>query len=203
MGEQAMSQPQGGNNTTLLVIVALAVIFFVVTAVAFGYLVVFGENLAGPPQDVYTLTLTEYEIASSPEPIIVKVGEPVVFRIVNEGAVEHEVMFVPDLEQMAEMLKMAAERIMAQNPELSEEEVIELVEIRHEEVMEEMIVGFFGDAIRGDELMIELEPGESTVATFTFTEPGIYIIACMKQLATFPETHAEQGMFNQIIVVEG
>ena len=205
MGEAgaAKEAEYGQTNSTLIAIVALAVIFFVVVSVAFGYLVVFGENLAGPPQDIYLVSLTEYEIASNPEPIIVEVGRPVVFRIVNDGSVEHELMFVPDLEQMATMLKTAAERLRAQNPELSDEEILEIVDERHDEVMMELLEREFKGKIEGGPLMIELEPGESQVVPLTFLEPGIYVIACLKQEATFPETHAEQGMFSQVIVVEG
>jgi uncharacterized cupredoxin-like copper-binding protein len=197
------SEPGGnGGSTMLLALVAIAVIFFAATSVAFGYFLVFGENLAGPPQNVYTISLTEYLIEPNPDPIIVKVGQPVVFRIVNEGAVEHELMFVPDPEMMASMLKNAALRLQQENPDLSEEEIIEIVEKRHDEIMHEMLEEVFEGKIEG-ELSVELEPGESVVITLTFYEPGVYVIGCFKQVGTFPETHAEEGMFNQVIVVEG
>lgn len=198
-----MAGEYGGGSTALLALVAIGVIFFAATSVALGYLLVFGENLAGPPQDVYVVRLSEYLIEPEPDPIIVKVGQPVVFRIINEGAVEHELMFVPDPEMMANMLKQAALRIQQENPDLSEEEIIEIVDERHEEVMRELLEEVFAGKIEGEELMIELEPGESVVVTFTFNEPGVYIIGCFKQIGTFPETHAEEGMINQVIVVEG
>ena len=192
-----------GGSLALLATIAISVVFFAAAAVALGYYLVFGENLAGPPQDIYVVRLSEYTIESTPEPIIVKVGQPVVFKIVNEGIVEHELMFVPDLQMMAEMIMNAAIRLQEQNPELSEEEIIEMVDERHEMVMEEMIEEALKGKVEGEEFMIELEPGESTVTTFTFLEPGIYVIACLKLEGTFPEPHAQEGMFNQIIVVEG
>ncbi len=199
----ASEAANGGNNVALLAAIAIGVIFFAATSVALGYFMVFGENLAGPPQDIYIIRLSEYVIEPEPDPIIVKVGQPVVFRIVNEGSAEHEVMFVADLEMMANMIKEASLRLQQENPELSVEEIMEIVDERHEMIMEEMLEKAFAGKIEGEELMIELEPGESTVVTFTFLEPGIYIIACLKQEGTFPGTHAEEGMFNQVIVVEG
>ncbi len=190
-------------GSTLLVIVALSVVFFAAAAVALGYYLVFGENLAGLPQNLYTLSLSEYVIESSPEPIIVEVGKPVVFKIVNEGTVKHEVMFVPNLEMMAEMISSMAMKLQRENPDLSQEEIIEQIDKLHDTMMEEMIEEAMKGKAIGEEFMIELEPGESRVTTYTFLEPGIYVIACLELTGTFPEAHAQEGMFNQIIVVEG
>ncbi len=193
----------GSGDGTLLVIVAIAVIFFAATTVAFGYFVVFGESLSPGPGNVYTLTLREYEIEPSPDPIIAKVGETLVFRIVNEGSVEHEVMFVLDLEMMANMIEMRAMELMQERPDLSQEEIAHIVLEEHDEVMLRMVEQALGDKVKAEEYMIELEPGESEVISMTFLEPGIYIIACMELSGTFPKPHAASGMFNQIIVVEG
>ncbi len=198
-----MASSSEGGNLALLATIAISVVFFAAATVALGYYLVFGENLAGPPQNIYVIRLSEYTMEASPEPIIVKVGQPVVFKIVNEGAVEHEMMFVPDLKMMAEMMMNMAVKLREQNPELSEEEIIAMIEERHEELMHEMIDKALEGKVEGDEFMIELKPGESAVATYTFLKPGIYVIACMKLEGTFPEVHAQEGMFNQIIVVEG
>ncbi len=193
----------GGAGSTGLILVAISVVFFAAAAVALGYYLAFGENLAGPPQNLYALSLSEFTIESEPEPIIVEVGRPVVFKIVNNGTVEHEVMFVPDLKMMAEMLSSMAMKLQEENPDLSEEEIIKIIDERHDALMEEMIERAMEGKAIGEEFMIELEPGESKVVTYTFLEPGVYVIACLKMEGTFPEVHAQEGMFNQIIVVEG
>lgn len=163
---------------------------------------VFGENLSGQPGSVYTISLREYEIEPNPDPIIVRVGEPVIFRLVNEGAVEHEFMFVMDIEQMASMIEKAAIRLANERPDLSEEEIITMVLEVHDEAMLEMIEKTLGNVIIADTYMVELEPGESEVLRVTFREPGIYVVACFEMEGT-SKPHASSGMFNQIIVVEG
>ena len=198
----APSGPSLRRGSYLAGFIVVATILFAFAAVAFTYFVVFGSTkFQTLPEGVYVIRLSEYEISSEPEPIIVKVGEPVIFQVVNEGSVEHELMFVADLEMMANMIKTNAMKLAEQNPDLSEEDIIAMIEEMHHEMMEEMMKAFQGKV--DGELMIELEPGERKTVTYTFYQPGVYTIACLKLGGTFPSPHAENGMFNQVIVVQG
>ncbi|MCE4613520.1 MAG: hypothetical protein F7C07_06790 [Desulfurococcales archaeon] len=183
-------------------LIVVATILFAFAAVAFSYFVVFGSTkFQTLPEGVYIVRLSEYEISSEPEPIIVKAGEPVILQIVNEGTVEHELMFVADLGMMANMIKTNAMKLAEQNPDLSEEDIIAMIDEIHDEMIENMMKAFQGK-VDGD-LMIELEPGERKTVTYTFYQPGVYTIACFELEGTFPSPHAENGMFNQVIVVQG
>ena len=183
-------------------LITIATILFAFAAVAFSYFVVFGSTkFQTLPEGVYVVKLTEYEISPEPEPIIAKVGEPIILQIVNEGSVEHELMFVVDLKMMANMIEGNAKKLAEENPNLSEEEIIKMLDELHHEMMEEMMEQFQGK-IDG-ELMIELAPGERKTVTYTFYQPGVYTIACFELGGTFPTPHARNGMFNQVIVVEG
>ncbi|MEB3860458.1 MAG: hypothetical protein LRS43_04535 [Desulfurococcales archaeon] len=183
-------------------LIVVATILFAFAAVAFSYFVVFGATkFQTLPEGVYVVRLSEYEISSEPEPIIVKAGEPVIIQIVNEGTVEHELMFVADLEMMATMIENNAKRLAEENPDLSEEEIIRILDELHHEMMEEMAKAFQGKV--DGELMVELGPGERKTVVYTFYQPGVYTIACFELEGTFPTPHAGNGMFNQVIVVEG
>ena len=180
---------------------AVAVVIFVAASIAYGIMVVTGGpvRLLGLPENVYIVRLTEYEISPQPQLLFATVGQPIRLQLVNEGSVPHEFMITPDIEMMAEMIRERAAELQAQN--LSEEEIAEILEELHEAMMERMMAQFRG-VIEGP-LMTELEPGERTVITLVFNEPGVYTVACFEIFGTTPKPHALLGMFNQIVVLGG
>jgi len=128
------------------------------------------------------------------EPLRVKAGETIVFKITNKGTVEHEFMIVS--EDMKEMMLQSAMQLFQdlQAQGYEGQELIEKFEEEFGHAEEEMEGGMLGEMI--------LEPGESGELKVTFEEPGTYYIICLEVEGTghAGKTHADMGMIFKVIV---
>lgn len=191
----------GRSSPNLLVFVVIGLLAVVVASLGFAYYVVFGAaQFQSLPGNVYKVSLQEYDIIATPEPIVARVGEPIIVQISNDGSVGHEFMIVADMNMMVMHLRQLMEEIMEENPEADEEEIIHEVEEAHDAMLDMMI-----EPIRDDfegPVQVKLAPGESETVTYVFYEPGVYTVVCLELEGSFPVFHGELGMFTQIIVVE-
>ncbi len=133
------------------------------------------------------------------EPLRVKAGESVTFKITNRGGFTHEFMVVS--EDMKNIMFMRAQELFQElmDQGLEGEELIETFEkefAHREEASEAGAAGMLGEAV--------LEPGESTELTIMFEKPGTYYVVCFEVEGTGQagKTHADQGMIFKIVVEE-
>ncbi len=130
------------------------------------------------------------------EPLRVKAGETIVFKITNKGVFEHEFMVVT--EDMKDMMLQNARRLFQdlQAQGYQGDELIEKFEEEFAHAEEGMEGGMLGEVI--------LEPGDSTELKITFDEPGTYYIICLEVEGTGQngQTHADMGMVFKIVVEE-
>ncbi len=160
-------------------------------------IIIFGFMMM-PTATTYEVQLTEYRfiIKGVSEPLTVKAGETVIFKIKNVGGVEHEFMIVSD--RMKEMMLERATELFQdlQAQGLSGEELIEKFEEEFAHAEEGMEQGMLGEII--------LEPGEEGTLEVTFEEPGTYWIICVEVEGTgeFGKTHAHEGMVFKVVVEE-
>lgn len=130
------------------------------------------------------------------EPLRVKAGETIIFRITNKGAFEHEFMVVT--EEMKDMMLQNARQLFQdlQAQGYEGEELIEKFEEEFAHAEEGMEMGMLGEVL--------LEPGDSAELEITFEEPGTYYIICLEVEGTGQagKTHADQGMIFKVIVEE-
>jgi len=89
------------------------------------------------------------DLRFDPSSVTVQAGEPVTFRVTNEGETVHEWILGPESVQMA-----------------------------HEEMGEEGMMDHGEAEVEGQLAALELEPGESEDVTVTFDEPGEMPFGC-------------------------
>lgn len=128
-------------------------------------------NSASPPED--TLEIEMVDNAFEPADVEVAAGEEVTFRFENRGAALHEA-FVGDEAAQAEHGSTMADG-----------------QGNGSEEMEGMDHGSGED---GDGEVIEVEPGEDGMLSYTFEAPGEYLIGCHQP------GHYEDGMKLQVTV---
>ena len=130
--------------------------------------------------------------------IKMKVGETVKITLVNRGGVEHEFMIVKNAEEMLNEMKQVIEELKAEGLDKEEiEKNPELMEI-HEKYIVEGVIIVDNKAVKD----VKVERGETKEFLLRFNEPGTYTYICAELAATFPQTHADLGMYGTIIVEE-
>jgi len=128
--------------------------------------------------------------------LTVKAGETVRITLVNKGAVDHEFRLVKDKDAFLSDVQKAVEKLQAQG--IKDEEGVEnapaFKEARRLQGMQLVQVG--GEL----DWDVDVEPGETRTFELVITTPGTYWYVCGELDATFPQIHAQRGMFAQIIV---
>ena len=104
--------------------------------------------------------------------IQVKPGETIRIVLKNSGGAPHEFMVI-----QKSGMNMGGEMEMGDEMEMA----------RHEP--------FFKGAMTD-----EVKPGQTATITFVADKPGIYAYACLLDVETKPDRHADRGMFGAFIV---
>ncbi|MEM1947083.1 MAG: hypothetical protein QW614_05085 [Candidatus Caldarchaeum sp.] len=172
-----------------------AVIGVVVVVVAVAALAVFMLVPQGPR----TIRLEALEFGfngpSGGPKITVKAGETLRITLVNKGSADHEFMIVKDMKGLLTRLSEKVKELQSRG--LKEEQITtseEVEEIMDEHVAIKLLVG-------GKEATeVEVEPGDTLEYSVTFNERGTYYYLCAEFTATFPQTHADKGMYGTIVV---
>ncbi len=168
-------------------------IIVLVVAIVLAGVVLGAMFLMGGGPKVIEVELREFSFAVKGEspPLRVKAGEPIIFKAVNRGVVVHELMIVSDKDRL---INLATQKLAELYTQYGDD--IDTVEVKFKEWHEEIHMKEHGLILKS----VEFEPGESKEIQFTFEEPGTYWLVCMEIEATYPQTHADQGMFLEIIV---
>jgi len=127
--------------------------------------------------------------------IRMKAGETVKIILVNKGATEHEFMPVKDLDSFLKELHDTVRALQAKG--LEEEDIEESHEVH--EIHEKYSAGkiLIGNKEEED---VDVDVGETREFLLRFDEPGTYTGVCAEFGLTFPQVHADKGMFFTIIV---
>ncbi|MEM0478477.1 MAG: hypothetical protein QXN77_08765 [Candidatus Caldarchaeum sp.] len=173
----------------------VAVIAVVVAVVAVAGVLMFMLVPRGPE----TLKLETYEFGfngpSGGPQITVKVGDTLRITLVNKGGSDHEFMIVKDMKGLLTRLSEKVKELQSRG--LKEEQITESEEV--EEIMDEYVA--IKLLVGGKEATeAEVDPGQTLEYSVTFNERGTYYYLCSKFTATFPQTHADKGMYGTIVV---
>lgn len=163
----------------------------IVVVVIIGVVILFFSIPSGPMEKEYTIRMREFafKLEGGEFPLRIKSGEPVKIKLINEGAVTHELMIVKDKDAVINMVHEIIEKLQAQG--LKGDKLIEAYEDEHEKMHSEM-----KDMI----ISVDVSPGTEKTVTFTIDEPGTYWAVCLEIEGSAPKVHADLGMFAQIIV---
>ena len=175
-----------GGRYAKIIIPSLLVVAIVVGASAW----LFG-GLSGSKEITIKMREFAYELEDGDWPLILKAGENYKVRIVNIGAVKHEIMIVKDKDVVLKEIDGVLGGLENAEPR----EFEEAYEEAHHEVEEKLedagiMVGELG----------ALEPGEETVVELRIDEPGTYWLVCVEVEGSIPQTHLHEGMASQLIV---
>lgn len=124
-----------------------------------------------------------------------KVGETIRIVLVNMGGADHEFMVVSDKDGFLQRLHQVIAELRAKG--LDEEKIEtseEVEEVHHHFTAVELTVG------NERKMDVEVEPRESATFTLRFDRPGTYYYLCADMGLTFPEVHADRGMWGTIVV---
>jgi len=127
--------------------------------------------------------------------IRLKVGEIVKIVLVNKGATEHEFMPVKDLNGFLKELHDIVGVLQAKG--LKEEDIknSHMIHRIHEKYSAGKI--FIGNK---SDMHVHVNVGEYREFLLSFDQPGTYTAVCASFGLTFPQTHADNGMFFMMIV---
>lgn len=178
------------KSTVLALVAAIAVI--AVGSVASFYL------LEQPKIREITLEMWDfgYNGPSGGPTIRMKAGETIRITLINKGAVDHEFMPIADKDEFLAKLREEVKKL--QEKGLDAEEIEE--SLGHEELAHEHAVGEILMNNDKQEMEVVLLPGERATFLFSVDEPGIYSYLCTELEMTFPQTHADKGMYGKIVV---
>jgi uncharacterized cupredoxin-like copper-binding protein len=128
-----------------------------------------GGSAAAPDDEVIEITMVDN--AYEPSEVEVPAGEQVSFRFVNDGAAMHEAY--------------AGDEAMQAEHEATMQEQVEMGEAE----------GMDHGGEHGDADVLEVDAGEDGELTYTFDEPGDYLIGCHEP------GHYDDGMRMHVTVV--
>ena len=167
------------------------IIAIIVILVLIGVFTVVNFLPLGPKKIVISMREYKFSIEGIGTVLNLKAGEKIVLDIRNDGVIVHELMIVRDKDEVVSLAEKVIEDLR-----MKYGDDVEAIEMGFEEWHEEL------HHDRPDLVLvsIDLEPGESSILEFTFDEPGTYWFICLEIDATFPETHAHNGMILKIVV---
>ncbi|MEM2233651.1 MAG: hypothetical protein QXP81_08960 [Nitrososphaerota archaeon] len=171
-------------------LIAVALVVVAVAASAFFLLAP-----SGPREIKLEMREFGFNAPSGGPTIRAKVGETIRIVLVNVGGADHEFMVVSDKDGFLKQLHQVIEELRAKG--LDEEKIEtseEVEEVHHHFTAVELMVG------NDRKMDVELEPRESATITLRFDRPGTYYYLCADMGLTFPEIHADRGMWGTIVV---
>jgi uncharacterized cupredoxin-like copper-binding protein len=173
------------------VIAGIVAVVVVVAAVSVFFLIP-----RGPSVREFTLDMVEYAFrqGTTNNPTLrVKVGDTVVIRLNNKGAVTHEFMLFENAESVVNMMRDVVKDLTARN--VPKDEALEQYEDRKTEMEDS---GMIKVAFEGADA--DAEPGNSATIRFTATRPGTFTYICLEVEGSYPDIHYDKGMHGQLIV---
>ncbi|MEM4174105.1 MAG: hypothetical protein QXV14_05880 [Candidatus Caldarchaeum sp.] len=175
------------HQTFVLVVLSIAIM---ATGVVSFYL------LSSSGQKELRLTAMEFGFNNySGGPMLrVKTGENIIIFLENEGGVVHEFIVVKDLDAFLNDLRTA---VKASGSGLTSDEVDKVlpVEMMHHKHAAAMFL------MEGQLLHhVMVDPQQTVRFRLVINRPGTYFYVCPMFAATFPETHADRGMFGVLVV---
>lgn len=133
--------------------------------------------------------------ASGGPTIRMRAGETVKIIFTNKGAVDHEFTTIRNKDSFLRDMHGKINELQAKGLDEEEiEESEEVEEVHHEYVVGKIIVG------GKEEAMVVKSPGEAEEFLLRIDVPGTYTYLCAELDGTFPDTHADRGMFGTIVV---
>ncbi len=173
--------------------IIIGVLIIAIAASLGAYLLIFLQSVKE-----YKLEAREFGFNgfSGGPTLTVKVGETVRINLVNRGGIKHEFMVVKDKDAFLSEAHKVIGGLMTQGMKDAEE-----IEESHEyhAVMEKWGLKIL-KVDKEFEEDVEVEPAKTVVFEIKFTTPGTYWYLCGALVGTLPQTHADRGMFGQIVV---